>query len=429
MQRRSHNASNGNGVMMTESSTVVEMGGATTTTVQQQQQQRRRRRKKVVRNSGFRTHYRREWEAMLQVSLVVGWFVVALVYCIYHVSSNWALYSPTVHVTGLFGRKMVYNIPHMMSNIGDKSVGYQLLRQEIDALLPENDQRSLDFVESIKKRVYKPIPIPTNDSSSSYNVLNCPDQPPPGYPYAWNILDLLEHWPANDYKNPRSTIHMGVCRFDYRRDYDKIMTYRQQEVPFVVSGDPEVARTVERWNTDGYMQRLMSDVPHRCEYSPNNQFMYWIRPPGMRKRNQGKTNSITTNNNNKKNRKSILAGIEKPENWKEPTTMMRMRFGEWLEKANVTDDKLGPEQPHWYYRLIGCGLLGRCDKGSSEYLYDELTFFQPQEGKIYLIEPRKQKGIHCRFGMKGVTAGKAPIQQKEKEEEEYSFFLVARANY
>jgi ribosomal protein L16 Arg81 hydroxylase len=36
-------------------------------------------------------------------------------------------------------------------------------------------------------------------------------------------------------------------------------------------------------------------------------------------------------------------------------------------------------------------------------LFDELTFFQPKES-IYMVDPSEQKGIHCRFGMKGVIA-------------------------
>lgn len=41
------------------------------------------------------------------------------------------------------------------------------------------------------------------------------------------------------------------------------------------------------------------------------------------------------------------------------------------------------------------------------YVFDELPFFQPQNdnrNEIYLGNPRLQKGIHCRFGMKGVIA-------------------------
>ena len=50
--------------------------------------------------------------------------------------------------------------------------------------------------------------------------------------------------------------------------------------------------------------------------------------------------------------------------------------------------------------------MGRdCDKDSSEYLFDELPFFQPRDDNpLYMVDPKKQKGIHCRFGMKGVIA-------------------------
>ncbi|KAL3793097.1 hypothetical protein HJC23_005599 [Cyclotella cryptica] len=104
---------------------------------------------------------------------------------------------------------------------------------------------------------------------------------------------------------------------------------------------------------------------------------------------------------------------ESAENWHPPTENLRMTYLEWLEHANVTDDKLGPDNPHWYFRLIGCGKMGEhtedgsCDKGSSEWLFDELTYFQPREGDerpFYMINPKKQQGIHCRFGMKGVIA-------------------------
>ena len=82
-----------------------------------------------------------------------------------------------------------------------------------------------------------------------------------------------------------------------------------------------------------------------------------------------------------------------PEGWTEPTKMLRMQYSEWLGHANVTDDQLGPDNPHWYFRLIGCGETGpegQCDAGSSEYLYDELPFFQPTHNPPYIIDPTEQ---------------------------------------
>ena len=83
-----------------------------------------------------------------------------------------------------------------------------------------------------------------------------------------------------------------------------------------------------------------------------------------------------------------------------------MEYTDWISKANQTDEsKLGPNNPHWYYRLIGCGkgMSKSCDPNSSENLFDELPFFQPKHN-LYMVHPSQQKGIHCRFGMKGVIA-------------------------
>jgi len=87
--------------------------------------------------------------------------------------------------------------------------------------------------------------------------------------------------------------------------------------------------------------------------------------------------------------------------------MLKMPYHEWLSHANFTDkSQIGPDMEHWYYRLIGCGYHqhGKCDKASSEYLFDELGFFQPRKNSLYFVKPKKQQGIHCRFGMNGVIA-------------------------
>jgi hypothetical protein len=88
-------------------------------------------------------------------------------------------------------------------------------------------------------RTYKAF---ANDGG--YDVHDCPDEPPDDYPFAWPILEVLNHWPPDDPK-PQLDIHQGLCVFDFQTDYDKVMTYRNAEVPYVVRNDPEVARSVE----------------------------------------------------------------------------------------------------------------------------------------------------------------------------------------
>ena len=321
---------------------------------------------------------------IIQIGVLLGLCVACGLYVTYQFVQYFARSSsPRAKnlINVRFGAK--YKIPDAMVQVGEKSKAYALLRQEIDEKLPVSAQRSLDVVAAMHQKTYKAIP---NDGG--YDVYNCPETPPKGYPYAWKILDVLNHWPPDD-PTPRPDVYQGLCVFDFRTDVEKAMQYRNAELPFVVRNDPEVARSVERWNYPGYMERLMSNVPHRTEYSSNNHFMYWIKPSPREQLRRKKRDDF----------------IETPSNWSQPTVMLRMTYTDWLEHANVTDDsKLGPNNPHWYYRLIGCGFMGRdCDRGSSEYLFDELVFFQPKEG-LYLVQPEKQKGIHCRFGMKGVIA-------------------------
>ena len=290
-------------------------------------------------------------------------------------------------------------VPHSMADIGDKSPAYAQLRQSYDQEYPLNPQRSLQAVQDIVEREHpEPFEVVSNPQ---YDIYNCPDEPPPGYPYEWKTTTVLEEWQPDDASTVDRKIHQGLCVFDYRKDYVKALTYREKELPFVVRHDPYVAAAAERWNTPGYLDKLLAGINYRGEYSENNHFMYHTGPRKNNRRNAG----ITQQRQHRDRRPDV------PEGWKPPTKMIHLTYAEWLKHANITDESLlGPDNPHWYFRLIGCGLMkdtpagaGQCDP-DSEYLFDELPFFQPKPGQLYLVEPEAQKGIHCRFGMKGVIA-------------------------
>ena len=381
-----------------------------------------------------------------------------------------------------------YEIPESMAKVGSKAEWYTELRREYDtSVLPKDDARSLKFVVDERGR-HGVATGQSTDARTTYDVMDCPDNPPPGYPMQFSVLDVLRNWPTDVTSPPTAGIFQGLCVFDRRTELDKAESYRKAEVPFVMRDDPDVARSAERWNSPGYLDRLLmgkEDVKRRAEYSPDNHFMFWIdrrsREERMRegkmlrqrKRDGEDDPHLGFGRGDQGNLKVEMRALEElnvlkkqyleakdyaeshedddeaqtessrlqkllmdakrqhkkaggvkggdgggpgggMENWKPPTEMLRMTYLEWLEHANVTDDKLGPDNPHWYFRLIGCGNMGgektadgSCDKGSSEWLFDELPFFQPREGSdrpFYLIEPEEQMGIHCRFGMRGVIA-------------------------
>ncbi|KAL7565884.1 hypothetical protein ACA910_021474 [Epithemia clementina (nom. ined.)] len=304
-----------------------------------------------------------------------------------------------------------------METLGDRSNEYATLRKLYDTeLLPEHPQRSLDFV----KRVTRPVPPSVLDAQHDYDIYHCPYDPPPNYPREWNLVhNVLNDWPADDTNIPTTSgIHQGLCVFDYDKDYDKALHYRQLELPFVVVNDPRVARAAERWHAPGYVEQMVGpNVLHRAEYNTNNHFLYHAPNAfgGQEEQEENEKDEEAERHlrSRRSRRRPALRDLQgRPaelQNKEAVPDALRMTFADWLRKANVTADHASPQHEHWYFRLIGCGYMdpdGSCDDGSTEALFDELPFFQPrhQNNALYLGDPDEQIGIHCRFGMKGVIA-------------------------
>lgn len=147
-----------------------------------------------------------------------------------------------------------------------------------------------------------------------------------------------------------------------------------------------------------------------------------------------------------------------------PTKLVAMTYDQWYERAmekednSIIDTETGIQYYdanlngnkslyYYYFRMVGCGEKKGCERNSTEFLFDEMPFFQPwgqpktdlkssrrhglghehrqtspedvsgtskaipesftsqsRQEILYLVEPEKQRGIHCRFGMPGMIA-------------------------
>ncbi|GAX22223.1 hypothetical protein FisN_19Lh288 [Fistulifera solaris] len=205
-----------------------------------------------------------------------------------------------------------------------------------------------------------------------YDIYHCPDIPPPNYPYEWNALQVLDHWPIDDTDVPVSW-HQGLCVWDARVHIQQIETYLQAEVPFVLQHHPEVMATAQRWSTPGYLHSLFVHKKQTTEHSINNQFLFW-RPLSFM------TRQIP-------NSKSTIDHVD-------------MTFAEWYDKAQALQLASEPQatQEHWYFRINGIQRMQE-----NLFLYDELPYFKPQKS-WFMVEPEQERGINCRFGMKGAFA-------------------------
>ena len=272
----------------------------------------------------------------------------------------------------------IYRIPEAMDIMGDRSDEYARLRKEVDGILPPDSERSLQRVKDLTKKYASIGTMPQGPHHSDsvrepYDIYNCPDTPPEGYPFEWKLVDeVLAHWPVTEIENVPSKVHQGLCIFDYQKDYDKALRYRQAELPFVVVNNPDVARTAERWSIPGYLSEMTGKTTkHRAEYNTNGHFLYNMPTKKDRLRKQHRRakplyddkEEETEQLRDSQGRLAVSQRTDiKPQ-------ALRMTFDDWLEKANKTH--VGMEDEHYYFRLIGCGYMdptGGCDHGSSEYV-------------------------------------------------------------
>jgi Cupin-like domain len=266
-----------------------------------------------------------------------------------------------------------------------------------------------------------------------YDVWNCPtDRIPPHYPYAWRAMDVLRHWnPDVTSAPPHNAIHHSLCVFDWRRPEHRsaVYLYRDAEVPFVLRQHDDVTATAYRWSQPNYLSRLLSNrndavsnsttggtiiaTKQRNEHSTNNHFMFWRLPPKPKRFRRDSPHNV----------------IESPpsppteNNFVPPTDNVELTFDEWLHRAHALEHVTDAEQvtmEHWYFRL-NAGL-----PKFNTYLYDELPMFQPvfdesngggggdaksnpdqtdyQQRPLFMVDSTQQRGINCRFGMRGVIA-------------------------
>ena len=65
------------------------------------------------------------------------------------------------------------------------------------------------------------------------------------------------------------------------------------------------------------------------------------------------------------------------------------------------------KQSKWYYFRINVSTRAAKKGSVDKFIYDELPFFDPRKRKdssFYIVDPGEERGINCRFGMRGVIA-------------------------
>jgi hypothetical protein len=213
-------------------------------------------------------------------------------------------------------------------------------------------------------------PFSNSHSSSSFSPAgSCGHlSPDVRYPRAYSAVDIVNNWNPDNTEIPAQH-YDTLCHFNFqvKEQLALAFEYRNAELPFIVYNVPEIDEVVKKWSDMDYLHSKLGSRKYRSETSKDNHFMYW----------NGRANEATA------------------KNWKEPTQFVSTSFEDFIETAIKGQNMTLEQRKHVYFRLTS-------DAGS-DWLSRELKFFDTRKS-LFMKEPEEIRGIHCRFGMRGVTA-------------------------
>jgi hypothetical protein len=194
------------------------------------------------------------------------------------------------------------------------------------------------------------------------------------YPDYKDLNEIVKAWNP-DNPDPPAEFTETLQHFNYSDPRERAMaaTFRDAELPFKIYNVPEFEHVRCKWDRDYLNAQLGRLNTVHIERSDTNHFMYW----------NGK----------------------KKENFEPPTDMLRngeMLWDEWLAVAEKADREKPSNQvnmTHYYF-------MHSALKGDTEgtFVARDLPLFSSGKKNFFIVNPKLNKGIQCRFGMRGIIA-------------------------
>ena len=204
------------------------------------------------------------------------------------------------------------------------------------------------------------------------------DDPANGtYPLYISLLDIITRWNP-DNPDPPAEFQETLQHFNFSNPDEMIMAanFRNAELPFKIYDIPEFVSAALKWD-DHYLTSQFHNVvqSRRVEKSRNNHFMYW--------------------NGNMRG--------QMRDYWVPPTEFVTsMQFESWLQIAKRADEaKVTKESVHYYF------MTNAPPSSSGEevsFISRDLPSFSDARKNFFVTNTAANKGIQCRFGMRGIIA-------------------------
>jgi hypothetical protein len=191
------------------------------------------------------------------------------------------------------------------------------------------------------------------------------------YPAYVSLLSVISNWNPDDPDVPNTFIET-IQHFNYCDPVERAMArrYRDAEIPFKLHSVPEVNEVSKKW-TNEYLTQKLAKHGHMVEVSKHNHFMFW---------------------KDKATSKAFPS-------WKPPTEHINMDFPTWLKIAQNADKvKLKNDTTHHYF------ITNAATGDRKTFVAKDLNFFATDTENFFITNVPANKGIQCRFGMRGIIA-------------------------
>ena len=197
--------------------------------------------------------------------------------------------------------------------------------------------------------------------------------PQSSYPEYNSLLEIVESWNP-DNPDPPSQFEEKLQHFNYSNDAERKMAeiYRDAELPFKLYNVPEISKVSMTW-TDEYLSKNIKRENFHVEKSKNNHFMYW----------------------------NMNLKTSADRDFKPPTKLVYMPYSTWRNLARRADNaKLSNITDHFYFMTSSLPK----DYSGHSFISRDLALFSTRETNFFIRNPKANKGIQCRFGMRGIIA-------------------------
>jgi len=191
------------------------------------------------------------------------------------------------------------------------------------------------------------------------------------YPTFRSLLSCVQEWHPDQPDAP-STFRETLMHFNYSDPMERAMAekYRNAELPFKLYDVRELDEVAQIKWTEEYLHKHMKNTKPHVEQSDSNHFMYWS-----------------------------IKSKEQNQGYSPPTELIDLTFEQWHELAKRADEaKIDSNAKHFYF------MAGTIGKDKTSFLAKDLDIFSTKQENFFITNVEANKGIQCRFGMRGIIA-------------------------